>query len=256
MQKNSPATIPIQQSLIDSQQVQTVNARDLHSFLEIKKDFTNWIKDQIKRARLAENMDFIVLAQKGVNPSGGRPSSDYHLTIEAGKHVSMMCGTDKGFEVRDYFIECEKATKAPAQIDLNDPTLLRNALLTYTEKVLELENKVGEQVVVIADLSPKAAAHDLLSTATGSLCITDAAKNLQIKPSVLFGYLSGAGWIYRRAGSIAWIAYQGKLQQGLLEHKIKTIERPDGSEKITEQVRVTSKGLAKLAETYGARKAA
>ena len=79
------------------------------------------------------------------------------------------------------------------------------------------------------------------------MCITNAAKNLQIRPKDLFSYLSAQKWIYRRQGGIGWIAYQDKLQAGLLEHKITTVERSDGSEKITEQVLVAAKGMAKLA---------
>ncbi|WP_074168067.1 antA/AntB antirepressor family protein [Candidatus Arsenophonus triatominarum] len=37
--------------------MQTVNARDLHAFLEIGKDFTTWIKDRIKQYGFAENID-------------------------------------------------------------------------------------------------------------------------------------------------------------------------------------------------------
>jgi anti-repressor protein len=31
----------------DTEPVQTVNARELHGFLEVGKDFSNWIKDRI-----------------------------------------------------------------------------------------------------------------------------------------------------------------------------------------------------------------
>ena len=66
---------------IGGQSVQTVNARDLHAFLGVAKDFSNWIKAQINRARLVEEQDFVVVAQKGGNLQGGRPSLEYHLTI-------------------------------------------------------------------------------------------------------------------------------------------------------------------------------
>lgn len=56
---------------IAEQSVQTVNARELHTSLEVGKDFSNWIKTQIERARLIENRDFVVLTQKGENPTGG-----------------------------------------------------------------------------------------------------------------------------------------------------------------------------------------
>ena len=44
-----------------------VNARDLHAFLEVKKDFSDWIKKQLERARLLEGRDYIIFPQKGEN---------------------------------------------------------------------------------------------------------------------------------------------------------------------------------------------
>lgn len=127
----------------------------------------------------------------------------------------------------------------PMQV-LNDPAAMRGLLLTYSEKVLTLENKVGE-------LAPKAEALDRISTAdVGSLCITNAAKALQVPPKKLFSWMQEHQWIYRRAGNSGWIAYQHRIQCGWLEHKVTTVERSDGTEKVVEQVLVTPKGLAKL----------
>lgn len=108
---------------------------------------------------------------------------------------------------------------------------------------------IAQRDMLIADIAPKATALDRIATyAQGSMCVTDAAKHLQVQPAALFKTLQGRGWIYRRAGGKGWVAYQNRLQQGVLEHKITTVERSDGTEKVTEQVRVTAKGLAKLAE--------
>lgn len=104
--------IKIESRQIAEQSVQTVNARELHRFLGVGKDFSNWIKAQIKRADLVEGVDFMVLAQKGENPQGGRPLEEYHLTIDAGKNIAMLSGTAKGKEVRRYFIDCEARAKA------------------------------------------------------------------------------------------------------------------------------------------------
>ena len=62
-----------------------VNARDLYAFLEVKKDFSNWIKKQIERARLVDGRDYTTIA---VPPFGGAEGNrgvrlDYYLTIEA-----------------------------------------------------------------------------------------------------------------------------------------------------------------------------
>ena len=235
--------IPIVARHVGADSIPTASARDLHAFLGVGKDFSNWIKDQIARTRLLENRDFIIFAEKGENSGRGRSSIEYYLTIDAGKHIAMMSGTDRGFEVRDYFLECERRAKKAAMdpiLALNDPVIMRKLLLTYSERVLALQ---AENAVLV----PKAEALDRIATAEGSLCITDAAKTLQVQPRRVFTVLQEQRWIYRRVGCDRWIAYQDKLQQQLLEHKTTTVSRSDGSEKIIEQVRITPKGLSKLA---------
>lgn len=124
---------------------------------------------------------------------------------------------------------------------LNDPASMRGLLLTYSEKVLALQNEN-------ASLVPKVEALERLAESEGSFCITDAAKTLQVQPNTLFRFLRSHGWIYRRPNTTHDVAYQSKLAAGLLEHKTTTITRSDGSEKTATQVRVTPRGLARLAE--------
>ncbi len=101
---------------IAGQSVQTVNARDLHAFLGVRKDFSNWVKAQVTRAHLIENEDYAAFAQKGEQEyQGVKTRIDYALTLEAGKHIAMMAGTPKGRQVRAYFIECERRLRAPAE---------------------------------------------------------------------------------------------------------------------------------------------
>jgi len=123
---------------------------------------------------------------------------------------------------------------------LEDPAAMRSLLLTYSEKVIERDK-------LIAYMQPKVEALDRLSMADGSLCITNAAKSLQVQPKFLFNLLSQNKFIYRRPGCNHWIAYQDKLQTGYLEHKVTTIERTGSDAKTVEQVLVTPKGLVKLA---------
>lgn len=124
---------------------------------------------------------------------------------------------------------------------LNDPAAMRGLLLTYTEKVLTLEE---EKKI----LTPKAEALDRIAHADGTNCITDTAKVLQVRPKDLFSLLSADHWIYRRPGGKGWIAYQDKIQQGLLTHKVTTVmDIHTGRERVIEHVLVTPKGLAKLA---------
>lgn len=127
---------------------------------------------------------------------------------------------------------------------LNDPEFLRGTLLTYSEKVIALEHKVEE-------MTPDVEALERIAKSDGALCITDAAKNLQVQPKFLFRLMSENRWIYKRLGSKTWIGYQDKIQSGYLEHKVHTVIRNDGSEKVTEQALVTAKGLTKLSKMLG-----
>lgn len=100
----------------------------------------------------------------------------------------------------------------------------------------------------LALAAPKVEALDRIATADGSLCLTDAAKALQVMPRKFIQWVQIIHWIYRRPGCASWIGYQDKVQTGYLEHKVTEVPRPDGTTKIVEQVRVTPKGLTRLSQ--------
>jgi phage antirepressor YoqD-like protein len=126
---------------------------------------------------------------------------------------------------------------------LNNPVVIRNLLLTYAETVIEKDK-------VIAQQAPKVAALERLSELDGSLNVTETAKVLDVKPQNLFTWLMCNRWIYRRVGSANWLGYQDKTQRGYVTHKVQPILLADGTKRICEQVRITPKGLAKLATTF------
>ncbi len=143
------------------------------------------------------------------------------------------------------FNEMEREIRARTEPDLlRDPVAMRAALLNFTGEVIELR---AENAV----MAPKVAALDRIATADGAVCVTDAAKALQVAPTALFSYLCERRWIYRRAGGEHWIGYQDRVVAGLLVHKVATITRADGTKKITERVLITPRGLTKLAGLLG-----
>lgn len=240
------AMINLTQADIGGTSVQTVNARDLHGFLEVGKVFGTWITDRIAQYGFTEGVDYIlgVNPEIGKNPMGGRPTKDYHISLDMAKELAMVERNEKGKQARQYFIEMERRAKSAPAFDpmkfLADPDAVRGLLLTYTERVIALEAKVTE-------LGDKGKALDLIATADGSLTLTDAAKALQMQPKGLIDWLVRNQWIYKRIGSTNYLGYQSKTSIGMMEHKTTTINRADGSEKITTQVRITAKGLARLA---------
>ena len=124
--------LPILQTNINKETVNSVSAKELYTVLGLTKDFSSWIKAQAKRGELQENVNFIVFTLKGDNLKGGRPEQDYILTLDSAKHIAMMSQSKKAKEVREYFIETEKnyivllKKKALA----NTPTLSLTSSLT------------------------------------------------------------------------------------------------------------------------------
>lgn len=104
--------VPVFTGTIKNQSVQLCNARDLHAFLEVGRDFATWIKDRIAEYGFAENDDYHLIdsPKRGNQKSrgGDRRSKDYHLTLDMGKELGMVERNEKGRQVRRYFIECER----------------------------------------------------------------------------------------------------------------------------------------------------
>lgn len=126
------------------------------------------------------------------------------------------------------------------------PTTLPEALRLAADKVEENERLLG----VIQLQAPKVAAIKRLAAAGGAICISDAAKQLQVSPSKLFAWLKGHRWIFHRGGSKRWTAYQPQIDKGLMVHKVTEL-KPDaetGADRAAFQPLITPKGLAYLAE--------
>lgn len=119
-----------------------------------------------------------------------------------------------------------------------------------------LHATVERQKAELAIAQPKAEALDRIASADGSLSVTEAAKALQMRPKDLFAFLNQNGWIYRRAGSGTWLGYQSRTNGGDLHHVVTTVLQADGTERVCEQVKVTPRGLAKLAKLTPNRMAA
>ncbi|XQA72100.1 antA/AntB antirepressor family protein [Xanthomonas sacchari] len=142
--------IPIITHSIGGTSVSACNGRALHAFLGVGKDYSNWIKAQIDRARLVEHRDFEVYALLGENPQGGRPSKEYALSIDAAKHVSMMSGTERGYEAREYFIECERRAVGGALPAIKDPRIA--ALVEVLVRQDCIEQEQARQATEVARL--------------------------------------------------------------------------------------------------------
>jgi phage anti-repressor protein len=103
------ALVPVFTGTLNDQSVQLCDARTLHTFMEVLRDFSNWIKGRIKKFKFVEGVDFLSISRSPELASGNRGAAiDYHLTLDMAKELAMVENNDKGREARRYFIACEK----------------------------------------------------------------------------------------------------------------------------------------------------
>jgi len=94
--------------IYEANQRKVADARELHEFLEVGKDFSTWIKDKIDKYGFIEGEDFSPKLGKSI---GGRPSTEYILTLDMAKEIAMVENNERGRQIRKYFIEVEKRVR-------------------------------------------------------------------------------------------------------------------------------------------------
>lgn len=105
--------IPLFTGAISGATISLCDARTLHEFLKVKRDFTNWIKGRIQKYGFVAGEDFIAvenLSSPDLVSSKARAQklTDYHLTMDMAKELSMVENNEQGRAARKYFIACER----------------------------------------------------------------------------------------------------------------------------------------------------
>jgi phage anti-repressor protein len=135
--------IKINKELIGTETVNSVNARELYDTLELTKEFSTWIKVQIKSLGLEEDVDYITFTHKVKAGRGTANRAEYILTTDTAKHISMASRTAKGKEVRTYFIAIEKEfIKDLQKAKLHIANGYKSQLAQRNSKIKELEGRV------------------------------------------------------------------------------------------------------------------
>lgn len=202
--------IPINAATIGDEEVNAVNARELHKFLENGELFATWIKNRIEQFGFIEGQDFSTFLE---NTKKGRPRKEYVVSIGMAKELSMVERNEKGKQARLYFIECEKIAKQKTALALPEDyaTALR-ALADQVDKTKQLEAKVKED-------APKVDYYDQLQDAPGEITFTRFAKLIGIQRKRLIDWLRANRYIY----GVSNTPYQTRIEQGLL-----VLRNPEG----------------------------
>lgn len=148
----------------------TVSARDLYEKLNIKTAFKDWFPRMCEYG-FDEGKDFCSKMSE-TSSKGGRPSKDADISIDMAKQICMIQRSPEGKQIRQYFIDLEKAWNTPEQI-------MARALKMADKTIDELKES---NAVLLADnqrMKPKEIFADAVATSHTSILIGDLAKLLK-----------------------------------------------------------------------------
>ena len=130
---NLNALLPVADLEVGEELKKTVNARQLHRWLGVGKDFSTWINNRIQQYGFEQDKDFVVVEELsspnlanskcgsgefspnlGKTSKGGRPCIEYHLATAMAKELSMVENNEKGKLARRYFIQVEEQARKAA----------------------------------------------------------------------------------------------------------------------------------------------
>lgn len=167
-----------------------------------------------------------------------RLDKEHSLTLVSGYNVKLRK------RIIDRWMELERR---------NEPLALPQTLPEALRLAADLAEQNNHLQGVVNEQAPKVLALERIADASGSMCLTDAAKHLGVQRCQLISWMHENRWIYRRDASSRWMAFQPRQAAGLLDHKVTVIgTEDDGAKRLASQVRVTAKGLAVLAQKLNA----
>jgi anti-repressor protein len=158
---NIKSLLPIE----EREDKQLINARVLYEFLDPKSRFNDWIRNRIGHYGFVKDDDYVRFYSNFSKTQGGRPTTDYGLTLDMAKEICMVDNTAKGRQARRYFIECEKI--ALKRLPTSYPEALRELAASEEAKLL-----VEKKLEIAA---PKARDFDVTMAAFGAIGMDVAA---------------------------------------------------------------------------------
>lgn len=192
----------------------TVSGRELHEALEVKTAYKDWFPRMCEYG-FTEGVDFNPLIFEQVRTEGerqvAREITDHQLSIPMAKELCMLQRTDKGKEMRQYFIAVEAQWNSPDAI-------MARALQLSTAKLKEMQITVSALTVENQIMKPKAEYFDELVDRNLLTGIRETAGELGVKQSQFVAFLLEKKYMYRdKRGKLT--AYAKPLSDGLFERK-------------------------------------
>lgn len=132
--------ITITKNEIGNAELNSVNAREIHSYLEVKTKFSMWIQRAISKYDFKENIDYLIAIPK--NGNGGKfENIEYIVTMDMAKELAMLENNPKGKETRKYFINCEK------ELQKSSPYANLQEIVAFQKKQLDQLQGIGDILI-------------------------------------------------------------------------------------------------------------
>lgn len=205
-----------------------VSGRTLHKALEVKTAYKDWFPRMVEYG-FVEDQDFSSFLSES---TGGRPSTDHVLKLDMAKEIAMIQRTEKGKEVRQYFIQVEKEFNSPEKV-------MARALLMANTQLKALEVQIEEQKPKVIFADAVNASHT--SILVGALAKLIKQNGVDMGAKRLFEWLRTNGYLIKK-GNDKNMPTQKAMEQKLFEIKERTVNNPDGSIRVTRTPMVTGKG--------------
>ena len=219
----------------------TVSARDLHKFLDVRMDFSNWIKTRIVKYDFVEGHDYFTLNKK----SERQILKEYYISTDAAKEISMLQNNIKGREARRYFIEAERALRELPAVSLPMNYLEALKALVSTDEMnicLKAENDSINKTLEV--IKPAAEYGQKILNTTTLFTSTNIGQELGLSAVRLNKILRAQLNIIRRGtGDTDYEVKAKYLNEGFVDHITTPYKNTLGENKLKRSLRWTRKGF-------------
>ena len=152
------------------------SARDLHQVLEVKTEFSQWCKRMFEYGFI-ENEDYALVK---IGEGSVHNKTDYALTVDTAKEISMLQRTEKGKEVRKYYIEVEK---------LKNKVFVPKTRLELAKENLALIEELESKDALLLKQAPKIQAFEKVIDNSATFTVDSLSDAVDIGRTTLFSIL-------------------------------------------------------------------
>ena len=224
---------------VNDNQEPVVSGRQLHEALGVHSNYTTWF-DRMTEYGFTENEDYVLLSNFGNQTGrGGHNKVDHVIKLDMAKEIAMIQRTDRGKQVRQYFIKIEKDFNSPEKI-------MARALLMADKKITNLTMQNNQLQLDLKEAQKQARYLDLIIESKGALRVSQIAQDYGMTANKLNKLLYEFGVQHKVNGQ--WILYKRHMGKGYIDSHTFDYQDKNGNTRANVTTTWTQKGRLFLYE--------